>query len=72
MGYELVNGRAEDGKIEFSIESATLWNAEHPYLYTLVMTCEGETIAERVGLRDIHIENGVVARSTVRTSNSAA
>ncbi len=60
LGYELFNGRAEDGKIEFSIESATLWNAEHPYLYTLVMTCEGETIAERVGLRDIHIENGVV------------
>ncbi len=60
LGYELFNGRSENGKIEFSVENAILWNAEHPYLYTLVMSCAGEVIAERIGLREICIRDGVV------------
>ncbi len=59
LGYELVAGRA-DKKISFSLSNITLWNAENPYLYTLVMACDGEYIAEKFGLREIRIENGVV------------
>ena len=60
MGYELVKGRAENRRIAFSLNNVTLWSAENPYLYTLVMMCEGEVIAERIGLREIRIEDGVV------------
>ena len=60
MGYELVKGRAESRRIAFSLDNVTLWSAENPYLYTLVMMCEGEVIAERIGLREIRIEDGVV------------
>ena len=60
LGYELTAGRAEHRRIEFSLHDVTTWNAENPYLYTLVMYCEGEVIAERVGLREIKVENGVV------------
>ena len=51
MGYELVNGRAEDGKIDFTLDSVTLWSSENPYLYTLLLFCDGEYIAEKIGLR---------------------
>ena len=59
LGYELVAGRAEK-KISFSLNNVTLWSSENPYLYTMVMTCDGEVIAERIGLREIKIENAVV------------
>ena len=55
-----VKGRAESRRIAFSLDNVTLWSAENPYLYTLVMMCEGEVIAERIGLREIRIEDGVV------------
>ena len=60
MGYELATGRAEHKKISFTLSNVALWSAENPYLYTLVLLCEGEVIAERVGLREIKVENGVV------------
>ncbi|MBQ9951772.1 MAG: DUF4981 domain-containing protein [Clostridia bacterium] len=59
LGYEIVAGRT-DSKISFSVNNITLWSAENPYLYTLVMTCEGEVIAERIGMREIKVENGVL------------
>lgn len=59
MGYELAAGRA-DSEIAISLNNITLWSAENPYLYTLLMICDGEVIAERIGLREIRIENGVV------------
>ena len=39
------------------VENPVLWNAEHPYLYTLIFRIEKETITERVGIREICIEN---------------
>ena len=42
---------------EFVPESPVLWNAEKPYLYTLVFECEGEFIPQRVGFREISVSD---------------
>ncbi|MGN0466837.1 MAG: glycoside hydrolase family 2 TIM barrel-domain containing protein [Lachnospiraceae bacterium] len=46
--------------IEFVIQNPQLWNPEYPYLYTLILETENEVITDRVGIREIHIENNVV------------
>ena len=50
----------KSGVLEFEMETPVLWNPEHPYLYSLVLKTEYEVITERVGIREIHIENNVV------------
>lgn len=45
---------------EIHIEKPILWNAEYPYLYTLYIVTEDEVIREKVGLREIKIDDGVV------------
>lgn len=45
---------------EINVENPVLWNAEHPYLYTLYLITEDEVIREKVGIREIKIEDGVV------------
>lgn len=59
-GKKILEGEAQDGKISFMILEPVLWNAENPYLYTLVMKYNGETFIETVGVRDIRIENKVL------------
>ena len=46
--------------IHMTIQNPTLWNAEAPYLYTLVLETENEVITDRVGIRKIEILNNVV------------
>ena len=48
------------GDITFHLDNPHLWSSEDPYLYTLLMHCGGEWIAETIGVRKICIENGVV------------
>ncbi len=36
-----------------------LWSAEDPYLYDLLLECEGEVIRHRFGFRSVKIENAV-------------
>ena len=55
-----VKETAENGVLEFEIENPVLWNFENPYLYSLILETEHEVITERVGVREIHIENNVV------------
>ncbi|MBE6651378.1 MAG: DUF4981 domain-containing protein [Ruminococcaceae bacterium] len=55
----LLEGTAKD-KIDETISDVALWNAENPYLYTLVLECNGEVIVTEVGFREIKIENKVV------------
>ncbi len=43
------------GTSELSVPGATLWNAEHPYLYTLEICCAGERILQKFGFRDISL-----------------
>ena len=63
--YELYDGAglaasASGRGAEFELSAPKLWTAETPYLYTLVIKSGGEYIAERVGIREIKIENGVM------------
>ncbi len=54
----------EDGEYSFAcsmeIGHPILWNPERPYLYTMVMQSRGETIVDRVGIREIHVAGNVV------------
>ena len=43
--------------IQIELEDPVLWNAEHPCLYTIVLETEHEVITDRVGIREIHIED---------------
>lgn len=60
QGDSVANGRTYDGAFEIHLDSAQLWNAENPNLYTLVMRCGSERIAEFVGLREIVVRDRVV------------
>ncbi len=42
------------------IVNPQLWNAENPYLYTLILTTDNEAIEEHVGIRSIRVDNQVV------------
>ena len=46
--------------ISMTIQNPILWNAEVPYLYTLVLETENEVITDRIGIRKIEIINNVV------------
>ena len=51
---------SESGDIELTIDVPVLWNTENPYLYTIVMETENETIVDYVGFRTIEIKNKVI------------
>ena len=46
-------------KAKFIINEPILWNAEKPYLYTVLISTEEERIFQRVGIKRININNGV-------------
>lgn len=51
----------ENGQeILIELDSPKLWSAEVPNLYTLILDTDGETIATRVGVREINIEDKIV------------
>ena len=52
-------GPASD-KLSFHIDNPTLWNAESPAQYTLVLSTADEVIEQKVGLRKIEIKDDVV------------
>ena len=60
VGREIASGVSEDGSISISVADPVLWNAENPALYTLALTCCGETIYQAVGLREIKRDGAVV------------
>ena len=51
---------SDDGSIEFKIPNPTLWNTEHPYLYTLTLKSSYETIIDYIALRTIEIRDKVI------------
>ncbi len=50
----------EKGKITLEVKDALLWNAEEPWLYTLVLETQDEVITDQVGIREIHAADGVL------------
>lgn len=57
----LVGECAPSGEsLYFHIGAPELWNAESPKQYKLVLSCGGETIEQKVGLRKIEVKDGVV------------
>lgn len=59
-GEKLHDVETPGGSISFELHSPVLWSAEHPYLYTLKLTANGESIVDQVGVRTVSIENQVV------------
>ena len=51
---------AEGKNPVLKVKSPILWNAENPYLYTLVLRGGNEVIAKKVGFRKIEVEKDVV------------
>ena len=58
-GAEVASGETS-GNIACHLDKPHLWHSEAPYLYTLVMHCGDEWIAEKIGVRKVCVENGVV------------
>lgn len=50
----------KDGEVILEISNPVLWNTENPYLYTLILETEEETIVDYVGLRTIEIIDKVI------------
>ncbi len=46
-------------KESFTIENPILWNAEKPYLYTIILKTEEEIIEQKVGIKRVEIKEGV-------------
>ncbi len=53
-------GNVQDGRFFLTIKNPVLWNAEQPYLYTVVLECGNEVIVDRLGIREICVRDGVV------------
>lgn len=56
----LVEKQINDEKISIELKNVHLWNAEEPYLYTMILETEEEVITEQIGFREIHVQNGVL------------
>ncbi len=50
----------EEAPLECTVGGVKLWNAETPYLYRLEIETDGELIGEKVGFRNVCIEDGVL------------
>ena len=57
---EIAAGETAGDTLKIALDQIHLWNAEDPYLYTLLLQCGSEWIAEKVGLREVRVENNVV------------
>ncbi|MGI6263889.1 MAG: glycoside hydrolase family 2 TIM barrel-domain containing protein [Acutalibacteraceae bacterium] len=59
-GKPVAAGTAQGGRLRLEVPDPILWNAEEPYLYTLLLQCGKEIIPFAVGLRQIAVVDGVV------------
>ncbi|MCC8150425.1 MAG: DUF4981 domain-containing protein [Lachnospiraceae bacterium] len=59
-GCTVAEGSSAGAEISFDVEDVTLWNAEEPYLYTLVLATDGEVIRDHIGFREIKVVDSVV------------
>lgn len=66
QGQVVAAGESEGGKIQFEVDHPVLWNAEQPYLYTLVLKTDHEVITERLGFREIEVRDAVLYINNVK------
>ena len=60
LPYEIEFYSPSGNKLD-KIEEPLLWTAETPYLYTILIACNGEYIAKKIGFRDISVsEDGAL------------
>ncbi len=59
-GPEAGDAQAAQLQAELTIPHPVLWSPEDPYLYLLWIETEGETIVDRIGVRQIQIRERVV------------
>ncbi len=59
-GAVLADSVSDSGDFSFEVDSPELWNAENPVLYTLLLTSCGETIQEKIGIRTVAVQSGVL------------
>ncbi len=52
--------KTQQGKVRFEIAEPVLWNAEHPALYELILSANGETILQEVGIKRIDVKDAVM------------
>lgn len=52
--------QTKGGKAVFTVENPLLWSAETPHLYNLTIKACGESIGERIGIRAVKNEDGVL------------
>lgn len=52
--------RVVGNRAELTVEHPVLWNAEKPYLYSLTLETEGESILEKVGIRQVFVWNRIL------------
>lgn len=58
---ELIPGQADyQAKARLEVAAPRLWDAENPYLYTVVYAFGDEVITDHMGIREIKVENQVV------------
>ena len=54
------SGNINDNNLQIDISEVELWDAESPNLYTLLIETENEVIKEKIGMREIKIENSIL------------
>ena len=59
-GQEIPAAADADGACIFHVEKPLMWSAEKPHLYSLTLATEDEIIGEKVGLRTVAVEKGVL------------
>ena len=52
--------KGEETSVRIPVEKPFLWNAEEPFLYTLVMDTDREVITEKVGFRKVGVKDCVL------------
>lgn len=56
----ITQGQTSNSSLQLTIQNCQLWNAETPYLYTLILEVNREFIPFKVGLREIHTADGQI------------